>query len=63
MFYGDCLKMSEDFAPNFGDKRIHHENPLFHTSFFNQEILDQKQHDCCPPPTLLFSASSIEDKN
>jgi hypothetical protein len=29
---------------------------------FNQGIFAQKQHDCRPPPTLLFSLSLIEDK-
>jgi hypothetical protein len=42
MFYGDCVKMCEDFAPNFGD------NAPFHTFFFQEKIFDQ--HYCCPHP-------------
>jgi hypothetical protein len=29
---------------------------------FHQGIFDQKQHDCLPPPTLLFSISPIAEK-
>jgi hypothetical protein len=29
---------------------------------FHKGIFDQKQHDCHPPSTLLFSVSLIEDK-
>jgi hypothetical protein len=44
-FYGDCVKMCEDFAPNFGDKKLA-VGPLP----LDQGIFDRKQHDCCPPP-------------
>jgi hypothetical protein len=58
-FYCDCVKMCEDFAPNFGDKRTgccimttsHLTSPL------HQRIFNQKQHDCHPPPILLSSVS------
>jgi hypothetical protein len=29
---------------------------------FHQGLFEQKQHDCCPPPTLLFSVFPTEDK-
>jgi hypothetical protein len=29
---------------------------------FHKVIFGQKQYDCCPPPTLLFSVSPIEEK-
>jgi hypothetical protein len=50
--------MCEDFAPNFGDKR---QRAVSHF-FFHQGIFDQKQRDCRPQHTLLFSVSPIEDK-
>jgi hypothetical protein len=31
-------------------------------SFFTREFCDQKQYDCHPPPTLIFSVSPNEDK-
>jgi hypothetical protein len=44
MFYGDCVKMFEDFAPNFEDKRTgccimttHHLMPPFSPGNFSQE--------------------------
>jgi hypothetical protein len=33
-----------------------------HTLPFHKGLFDQKQHDCRPPPSLLFSVSLIEDK-
>jgi hypothetical protein len=52
-FYGNCVKMCEDFAPNFGDKRtgccitIAH-RPQF---LFHQAIYDREQHNFRPPNT------------
>jgi hypothetical protein len=40
---------------------LHHNKGPSHTSFFIREFLT-KQHDCHPPPTLLFSFSPSEDK-
>jgi hypothetical protein len=40
---------------------LHHDNAPSHSPF-HQGIFDQKQHDCHPPPTPLFSVSPIEDK-
>jgi hypothetical protein len=44
MFYGNCVKMCEDFAPNFGDKRTgcciratHHLTLLFYQGIFYQK--------------------------
>jgi hypothetical protein len=42
MFYGDCMKLCEDIALNFCDKKnwlLHHNNKLSHTSFFTREFL------------------------
>jgi hypothetical protein len=64
-YYWDCMKMCENFAPNFGDKRTccciattHRPTLLFSTGNF----FYQKQHDCHPPPTLFVSVSPVEDK-
>jgi hypothetical protein len=47
-FYGDCMRICEDFALNFGDRRTgccimttHHITLLFY----------QNQHYCCPHPS------------
>jgi hypothetical protein len=50
-FYGDCVKVCKDFAPNFGDKRTGCCITTTHrlTLAFS-------------PPALLFSLSMIEDK-
>jgi hypothetical protein len=55
--------MCEDFAPNFGEKDwlLHQDNAPTHNSI-RRGILDQKQHDCSPPPTLHSSVSPIENK-
>jgi hypothetical protein len=39
--WGDCGKMCEDFALNFGVKTwlLHHDNPPFHTTYFTRELL------------------------
>jgi hypothetical protein len=63
-FYGDCVKMCEDFAENFGDKRTSSCIATTHrlTLPFSSGNFDQKQHEYRPLPTLLFSDSPIEDK-
>jgi hypothetical protein len=57
IFYSNCVKMWEGFAPNFGDKQnwlLHQDNAPSHTSFFTRAF--PTKHDCCPPPPtpLLF---------
>jgi hypothetical protein len=63
-FYGDGVKMCEDFAPNFGDQRTDCciMTALHLTLAFSPGNFDQRQHDCHPPLTLLFSVSGVEDK-
>jgi hypothetical protein len=64
-FYGDCLKICEDFAPNFGDKsagcciKTTHRIalPFLPGLFFNQ-----KQYGFLTPPILHFYVSPIEDE-
>jgi hypothetical protein len=58
------MKMCEDFAPNFRDKRTccgikttHHNTPFLTRAFFYQ-----KQHDCHPPPTLFSLFSQLKLK-
>jgi hypothetical protein len=58
-FYGEWVKMCEDFAPNFGDKRT---SCCMTTHRLTLPFSLKKQHDCRPPPTLLFSVSSTEVK-
>jgi hypothetical protein len=55
-FYGDCVKMCEDFAPNFGDNAA-----PSHASFFNKEFL-AKITLLPSEPTLLFSVSLVGNK-
>jgi hypothetical protein len=70
-FYGNCMKMCESFAPNFGNKGIdcylmttHH---LTHP--FSPRNFLLKQHDCRPhtpylldfAPSVLISVTLIED--
>jgi hypothetical protein len=60
--YGDCVKMCEDYAPNFGVKRTGCcvNTAPSHASFLIREILTRKQNDCRPPPTLLFSVARLK---
>jgi hypothetical protein len=47
-FYGDCMKILKDFAPNFGDKGTSH------MSFFQGKFDKKKQHTVFPHhPTYL----------
>jgi hypothetical protein len=57
--------MCEDFAPSdMGDKKkwLLHDNTPSLAFFCHQDIVDKKQHDCHPPPTLLFSVSQLKTK-
>jgi hypothetical protein len=64
-FHGDCVKICEDFAPNFGDKKTGFcitttyrlTIPFSKGNFFRKNNLT-----LIPQPTLLFSVSLIEDK-
>jgi hypothetical protein len=49
----------------FHDKRtgcLHHNNAPSHIFFFTRNSFYQKQRDCRPQPSLLFSVFPIEDK-
>jgi hypothetical protein len=63
-FYGYCMKMFEDFALNFGNKRtdccITTMNCL--RLPFSPENFLTINNDCCSPPTVFFSVAPIEDK-
>jgi hypothetical protein len=63
-YYGHWVKMCKDFAPNFGDKRTGFCIMTVHrlTLSFHQGVFDQKQRDCRPAATSLFSGSLIEGK-
>jgi hypothetical protein len=55
--FGDCMKMCEDFASTLAIKEPAVASQQSTISHFlsHQAIFDQKEHDCCPPPTVLFS--------
>jgi hypothetical protein len=43
-FYGDCVKLREDFALNFGDKKnrmLHHDNMPSVTELTNTKMLER----------------------
>jgi hypothetical protein len=42
-------------------KPLNHDNAPFHASFFTREFFYRKQHNCRPPPTLIFCYSD-DDK-
>jgi hypothetical protein len=55
--YGDCLKMCEDFAPNFSDKKtgcfITTTHPLT-LPFSTWKFMTKKQHGCRPHPPYFL---------
>jgi hypothetical protein len=57
--YGDCVKMCEDYAPNFGD--MHHDSSLSHISVFTREFFSKTNMTIVPHLPYL-SVSPIEDK-
>jgi hypothetical protein len=64
-FYGDCCENVRRLRPDLWRQKnwlLHHDNASSHISFFTRDFFYQKQHDCRPPRTLIFSASQIEDK-
>jgi hypothetical protein len=64
MIYGDCMKMCEDFVPNYGNKRTGCCIPttLSHTSFFTREIFTKSNMTLVPHPPYfsLFTWSKIK---
>jgi hypothetical protein len=68
-FYGDCMKMCEDFALNFGEKRIGCCITKTHISFFTRNFLPKNNMIVVPDQPYSpdfascdFSVSPIEDK-
>jgi hypothetical protein len=56
-FYGDCVKMWDDFAPNFGDKRTGCNITTKHRitlPFSPGNFLTKMQHECTPPTHPIF---------
>jgi hypothetical protein len=59
-FYGDCVKMCEDIAPNFGDERtlLNHNAPS-HSSFLTREFLT-KNNMTVVPDTLEMNEIELQ---
>jgi hypothetical protein len=58
MFNGDCVKMCEDFAPNFDNKRtgcwLHHDNaPSYCSFFFTKEYFTKNNMIVVPHPSCF----------
>jgi hypothetical protein len=56
-FCGDCVKMREDFASNFGDKKklaVVSRQITFCTSFSTSNFFAEKQDDCFPLTSSYF---------
>jgi hypothetical protein len=47
-FYGDCVKMCQDFAPN--NWLLHHDNAPYHSFIFHQGILTNTNLAIVPDP-------------
>jgi hypothetical protein len=67
MFYGDCVKMCEDFAPKFGDKRTAcciTTTYRLTLNFSPGNFFYQKQHNCRshPPHFCLIPQLKIKLK-
>jgi hypothetical protein len=72
MFYGSCLKICEDFTPNFGDKKknwllYHNNTPLFTREFFTKNNMTLTFHppyspDLAPCDFFLFPKLKIKLK-
>jgi hypothetical protein len=62
-FYGDYVKICEDFALNFGDKItgdvVYYDNAPSHISFFTREFLTENMTVVSHPP-CIFSVFPIE---
>jgi hypothetical protein len=63
-FYGDCVRMCEDFRQNFDDERTGYCITTMHRLTLTSPPSNfcRKQNNYRPPPTLHFSGSPIEDK-
>jgi hypothetical protein len=60
LFYGDCMKICQDFRPNFGDRKlaVASEQRTISLFLFQQGIFDKKPI----PSTPLFIIYLIEEK-
>jgi hypothetical protein len=71
-FYGDRVKICEDFAPNFGNKKnwlLNHDNIPSYSSFFTREFFTRNNMTVIPHPPYSpdlapfnFSVLLIGDK-
>jgi hypothetical protein len=62
-FYGNCIKMCEDFAPNFGRQKdclLRYDKAPSRTSFYTREFLTENNMAVVPYPHYFFSVIPIE---
>jgi hypothetical protein len=64
-FYGKCMKMCENFTPNFRQQKnwlLHHYNAPSHTSIFTREYLTKNNMTSFPHPPYFSMFPRMEIK-
>jgi hypothetical protein len=65
MFYGDCVKMCKDYAPELWRQKnwmLHHSNAPSHTSFFTRECLTKNNVSVASHPSYFSLFPHLKTK-